>query len=248
MACIVRYLFPVIPNLLGWRGREKLSVVVCSSITQLPGCQPAWIIDIYLVGVPLTDPRETSQSLCGTGAAVCTISTVHRYCQPPLATPCCHLTWEGRPPSLSRCAARLSSDKGCPSCIYSSDPCLKMWTPARAWMSFCSTVDLFLEPVTCQNPFLLQLTGIGIKGQKFGLAHSLVNFNRKLQLIVGYSTPSLQGLLLQREKIPLPRDPQGAPNLTRPYLQGASRSLLFSEVPGSDVDSCALEVLQSCLW
>lgn len=93
-----------------------------------------------------------------------------------------------------------SLGEGCPSCIYSSDPSLKMWTSARAWMNFPSVADLLLELVACQTLFLLQLTGIDIKGLKFGLAHSLVNFKRKLQLVVGCSTSSLQGLLLHREK------------------------------------------------
>lgn len=156
---------------------------MCSSITQHTGCQPAWIIDIYGVAIPLTNPREASQSIDNTGAAICTTSSLYRYREPPLAT---HFGGQTSR-SLTLCfAALFSSSEGFPSCIYSSDPCLKMWTPARGWMSFPSTTHLLLELVGRQNSFL-QLTGIGTKRLKFSFACCLLNFNRKHQLMVGYS-------------------------------------------------------------
>lgn len=58
------------PSLIaGLEGQGKAVSVVCSCTTQFPGCQPGLVMDIYSVGVSLTDPRETSWSTSSSGAA-----------------------------------------------------------------------------------------------------------------------------------------------------------------------------------
>lgn len=187
----------------------------------------------------MTEPRETSQRSGCTAAADSATST-SRYCHPSLAQPCCQLTLGDRPPGLSRCAARLSFPpvQASLSCTCSSDSCLKMWTPSRALLSFPSSVKLLLELVACQSPFLLQLACTGMNGPRFGLACSLVNFSRKLQLTVGYRTSSIKDCSCTGHK----SSSTGSPRSTRSHTK---LSDLISKVPPS-LRSVRLKCQQLC--
>lgn len=147
--------------MLGWKGREKLSVM-WQQHNPTPCCQPAWITDIYS-GCSSDGPQRTFPEHLWPWS----LHQLHctQLLPTSLATPCCHLTLEDKIPGASQCAVMFSS--------LPASTLFKMWTPTRAQMNFCRTEDLLLELFICQTLFLLQFRDIVQKELKFV---SLVNF------------------------------------------------------------------------